>query len=142
MRRLVVLVLLLSVNPGCGGRMHMPRVAHVPVQQGNVITQEMIDKIKPGMTRKQVAFIMGEPVLRNTFNANRWDYVHSYQIGEMSFQQIHESLFFNDDVLVSFSGDAVQTDTADTPAVAPAATNDSEFDSPENNPVINEDPDG
>ena len=41
----------------------MPRVHKITVQQGNVITQEMIDRLKPGMTREQVAFVMGEPVV-------------------------------------------------------------------------------
>jgi outer membrane protein assembly factor BamE len=110
----------------------MPRVSHVPVQQGNVITQAMIDKLKVGMTRRQVAFVMGEPVLRNTFNSDRWDYVHSYQIGQMQFQEIHVTLLFNEDVLASISGDMMPSGVT-APAQAPT---DSEFDSPENDPVI------
>ena len=43
----------------------MPKLYKVAIQQGNVITQEMVDKLKPGMTRRQVAFVMGEPVLRD-----------------------------------------------------------------------------
>ena len=119
---------------GCS--FHWPRVAHVPVQQGNVITQDMINKLKPGMTHRQVAFVMGEPVLRNTFDADRWDYVHSFQIGNTSYQETRVSLFFKDDVLMSFSGDLAPTatDTAAPPA-------DSEFAPPENDPVINDDPD-
>ena len=46
----------------------MPKLYRITVQQGNVITQEMVDQLKPGMTRSQVAYIMGEPILRNTFN--------------------------------------------------------------------------
>ena len=46
----------------------LPRVHKVSVQQGNVITQEMVDQLKPGMTRSQIAFIMGEPILRSAFN--------------------------------------------------------------------------
>lgn len=114
----------------------MPRVAHVPVQQGNVITQEMINKLKPGMTHRQVAFVMGDPVLRNTFDADRWDYVHSYQIGNAAYQELRVSLFFNEDVLVSFSGDLAPNTTETAPPPG-----DSEFDSPEYNPVINDDPD-
>jgi outer membrane protein assembly factor BamE (lipoprotein component of BamABCDE complex) len=51
------------------------------VHQGNIITQEMVDKLKPGMTRRQVAFVMGEPVVRDPFNPDRWDYVYSVQVG-------------------------------------------------------------
>ena len=50
----------------CAGcHFSFPKVANVAVQQGNVITQEMIDRLKPGMTRRQVAFVMGEPVVRD-----------------------------------------------------------------------------
>jgi outer membrane protein assembly factor BamE len=87
-------------------------VAHVPVQQGNVITQEMIDRLKPGMTRRQVAFVMGEPVLRNPFDPNRWDYVYSVQVGNVVYQQMRMSLFFEDETLVKFSGDLVPTTAA------------------------------
>jgi outer membrane protein assembly factor BamE len=114
----------------------MPRVAHVPVQQGNVITQEMINKLKPGMTRRQVSYVMGDPVMRDSFNPDRWDYVHSYQIGNMAYQELRVSLFFNDDLLVSFSGDLAPN----LPATA-EPKGDSEFNSPENDPVINDDPD-
>jgi outer membrane protein assembly factor BamE len=138
---------LLIVLAGCS--FHWPRVAHVPVQQGNVITQEMIAKLKPGLTRRQVAYIMGEPVLRDTFNSNRWDYVHSYQIGKNVYQAVHVSIFFTDDVLASFSGNfapvanAAATPAAPTAPETPAEpAKDSEFDSPENNPVINDAPTG
>jgi outer membrane protein assembly factor BamE len=136
------MVLLMSLA-GCG--FHWPRVAHVPVQQGNVITQEMISKLKPGLTRRQVAYIMGEPVLRDTFNSNRWDYVHSYQVGKNVYQAVHVSLFFSEDVLESFTGNfAPIVSTPATPATpdapVPEPKNDNEFDSPENNPVINDAP--
>lgn len=126
--------MLLLFLAGCS--FHWPRVAHVPVQQGNVITQEMIAKLKPGLTRRQVAYIMGEPVLRDTFNTDRWDYVHSFQIGKTVYQAVHVSLFFKDDVLESFSGNFVAPDKA------PETAKDNEFDSPENNPVINDAPTG
>jgi outer membrane protein assembly factor BamE len=125
---------MLLLAAGCS--FHMPRVAHVPVQQGNVITQAMVDKLKIGMTRRQVAFVMGEPVLRNTFDTNRWEYVHSYQVGEVQVQEIHMTLLFNEDALASISGDLKPAGAATPPA------NDSEFDSPENNPVIDVDPAG
>src|SRR5690606_38966146 len=61
----------LVAQAGCS----LPRVHKVTVQQGNVITQEMIDRLKPGMTRSQVAYVMGEPVLRHAFEKDRWDYI-------------------------------------------------------------------
>jgi outer membrane protein assembly factor BamE len=93
-----------------------PRVSNVAVQQGNVITQEMVDRLKVGMTRRQVAFVMGEPVLRDPFNPNRWDYVYSLQVGAVTYQKIKMSLFFDNDVLTSFSGDVPQTSEVEAAA--------------------------
>ena len=93
-----------------------PRVANVAVQQGNVITQEMIDRLKVGMTRRQVEFVMGEPVVRDPFNPNRWDYVYSLQVGNVMYQQIKMSLLFDNDVLTSFSGDVPQTSEVEAAA--------------------------
>lgn len=97
----------------------LPRVHKVTVQQGNVITQEMIDKLKPGMTRNQVAFIMGEPVLRHTFDEDRWDYIYSLEIPGYYDEQKRVSLYFENDVLAYFTGDYAPT-TAKAPGEAPA----------------------
>ncbi len=81
----------------------------VVVQQGNVITQEMIDKLKPGMTRTQVAYIMGEPVVRNTFNDRRWDYVYSLEDPGRYELISSVSLFFENELLSHFAGDIAPT---------------------------------
>ena len=94
----------------------LPRLHRVTVQQGNVITQEMVDQLSPGMTREQVAFVMGEPVLRNPFNADRWDYVYSLHVPGTPTAVIRMSLFFNGDVLSHLYGDfAPKGDAEDEP---------------------------
>lgn len=93
--------LVLALLGGCG----WPRVHKVIVQQGNVISQEMIDKLKPGMTRSQVAYIMGEPVVRNTFNDARWDYVYTLENPGVYEVNSSMSLFFSNDRLTHFVGD-------------------------------------
>ena len=85
----------------------MPRVHKVTVQQGNVITQEMIDSLKPGMTRAQVAFIMGEPIVRNTFNQDRWDYIYTIEVPGIFGNEERVSLHFEEDKLAYFTGDYV-----------------------------------
>ena len=83
-----------------------PGVYKIDIQQGNVVTQDMIDQLRPGMTRRQVRFIMGNPLLVDTFHANRWDYLYSLQPGGGQRQQERMSIFFNgNDQLVSLSGD-------------------------------------
>ena len=83
-----------------------PGVYKIDIQQGNVVTQDMIDQLKPGMTRRQVRFIMGNPLLMDTFHPNRWDYLYSMQPGGGRRSQERVSIFFNDsDQLASLSGD-------------------------------------
>ena len=63
MKRLLPIIVSVCLLSGCGlSNIKMPKLYKVAIQQGNVITQDMVDKLKPGMTRRQVAFVMGEPV--------------------------------------------------------------------------------
>ncbi|TRX74131.1 outer membrane protein assembly factor BamE [Pseudomonas mangiferae] len=83
-----------------------PGVYKIDIQQGNVVTQDMIDQLKPGMTRRQVRFIMGNPLITDTFHANRWDYLYSIQPGGGKRQQERVSLMFDgNDQLVGLNGD-------------------------------------
>ncbi|WP_210642789.1 MULTISPECIES: outer membrane protein assembly factor BamE [unclassified Pseudomonas] len=83
-----------------------PGVYKIDIQQGNVVTQDMIDQLRPGMTRRQVRFIMGNPLLTDTFHADRWDYLYSLQPGGGERQQERISVIFSpNDQLVSLSGD-------------------------------------
>ena len=83
-----------------------PGVYKIDIQQGNVVTQDMINQLRPGMTRRQVRFIMGNALLTDTFHPDRWDYLYSLQPGGGERQQERISVFFNEnDQLVSLSGD-------------------------------------
>ncbi|MFV0454775.1 MAG: outer membrane protein assembly factor BamE [Pseudomonas sp.] len=83
-----------------------PGVYKVDIQQGNVVTQDMIDQLRPGMTRSQVRFIMGSPLITDTFHASRWDYLYSIQSGGGQRQQERVSLVFNEsDQLAGLAGD-------------------------------------
>ena len=48
----------------------------IDVQQGNFLDQEMVAKLKPGMTRSQVRFLLGTPLIADPFHPDRWDYVY------------------------------------------------------------------
>ena len=82
-----------------------PGAYKIDIQQGNVITQEMVDQLRPGMTRAQVQYVMGTPLLEDTFNSHRWDYVYSLQPGGKSREQKTVTLFFENDQLRSIQGD-------------------------------------
>ena len=88
----------------------LPRVYKVTVQQGNVITQQMVDDLKPGMTREQVAYVMGEPVIKNPFDQDRWDYVYTLRVPGVVNDRMKMSLFFTDGLLSHFVGDLAPSD--------------------------------
>ena len=57
--------------------LEFPGVYVLPVDQGNIVTQEMVDQLRPGMSKSQVEYILGSPVLRDSFKRNRWDYIYT-----------------------------------------------------------------
>ncbi len=75
------------------------------VQQGNVVTQEMVDKLQPGMNRRQVTYVLGTPLLVDAFHQDRWDYVYTKEVGGGAGNKTHISLYFEDDILVRIEGD-------------------------------------
>ena len=112
--KLIVALLTLSLFniAGCSYRpsfpkLSLPSVYKIDIQQGNVITQEMIDQLRPGLTKRQVQYVMGTPMIEDTFNQSRWDYVYSYQPGGEKRQQESISLFFENDLLTHFEGDFI-----------------------------------
>lgn len=78
-----------------------PGVYRIDVQQGNIIEQEQLQKLTVGMTRSQVQFVMGSPLVQDTFNPARWDYFYSFRDGEGKLEQEHLKLVFAGDILQS-----------------------------------------
>ena len=89
----------------------IPGAYKIDIPQGNVITQEMVDKLKPDMDKSQVVFALGTPMLVDVFHQERWDYVYSMQPGGRDRQQRRISLFFEDGKLKRVEGD-VKADSA------------------------------
>ena len=85
----------------------IPRVYKLSVQQGNMITQEMVDRLKPGMTRNQVEFVMGRPVLSDPFNDDQWVYVYSLELPDYFTHAFKMVLAFEGDTLATITGDYV-----------------------------------
>ena len=82
----------------------LPFIHKIDVQQGNVVTQEMVGQLRPGMDKKKVQYIMGTPVIQDTFNANRWDYVYTFQTGGGNVESRRVTLVFADDKLDRVEG--------------------------------------
>ena len=91
----------------------IPGVYRIDIQQGNDVTQEMINKVQVGMSKSQVSFILGTPLLIDTFHPDRWDYLYSFHPGNGKREQRHISLFFSDDTLDNVEGDIRTVDYVD-----------------------------
>ena len=102
----------------------LPRLHRVTVQQGNVLTQDMVNKLKPGMTRSQVAFVMGEPVLQNPFKSNRWVYIYTVELPGRYEERRQMTLYFEDDELAYFTGDIRPQSEEEIEAARRAANED------------------
>jgi outer membrane protein assembly factor BamE len=73
------------------------------VQQGNIITEEMVDRLELGMTKRQVQFLLGTPLLTDFFQTDRWDYTYTIQRGHDPMEIRYLTLYFQDDSLVRAS---------------------------------------
>lgn len=89
----------------------------IDVRQGNAVTQEMLSQLSPGMSREQVRFVMGSPLLVDVFHADRWDYVYQFSTGYAEPERRSVAIFFVADKLSRIDGD-MATGRADVP-IAP-----------------------
>lgn len=101
----ISLCLLCACSRSYDGGFNAPLLHKIDIQQGNVVDQEMLDQLKPGMDKKQVKFIMGTPVLIDPFHNERWEYIYSFQEGGTVREQRHITLHFENDKLAYISGD-------------------------------------
>jgi outer membrane protein assembly factor BamE len=109
--RACALLIALMLLSGCGSMssFRFPGVYRIDIPQGNIVTQEMVDQLRPGLSKRQVNFILGTPLIRDTFDQDRWDYVYSYQPGGGERVQERVVVFFEEGALVSFGGDFTQS---------------------------------
>lgn len=126
----ILLLLLCTASITLSGCGFIPGVYKIDVQQGNVVTQDMVDQLRPGMTQRQVRFIMGTPLLQDTFHPDRWDYLYSMKSGRQDREQERISLNFEDNKLVGLSGDFVPGTSTDEEIMSGQQNN-----SPESYPV-------
>lgn len=93
----------------------------IDVRQGNYITQEMVAKLRPGMSRDQVRFALGTPLVNDMFHTDRWDYVYRFQPGRGDVQLRRLVVFFEEGKLARVGGDVVAEVATATPAAESAA---------------------
>ncbi|VFN00623.1 MAG: Outer membrane protein assembly factor BamE, lipoprotein component of the BamABCDE complex [Candidatus Kentron sp. G] len=108
---LLSLMMIAAISAGCG-KIKMPEVDvdkipwvyKIDVRQGNVVTQEMLNKLKPGMDKRKVRYILGSPLIVSAFNTSRWDYIYNFQPGGGEREQRRISVFFQNERLHHIEG--------------------------------------
>ncbi|MBA3032399.1 MAG: outer membrane protein assembly factor BamE [Gammaproteobacteria bacterium] len=118
-----LLVLCLPFLAACSGTPEVTSYLspyRVDVRQGNYVTQDMVARLKPGMSRDQVRFALGTPLVTDMFHADRWDYVYRFQPGRGAAQLRRLVVFFEDGKLVRVGGDVVAETEASKEATAAA----------------------
>jgi outer membrane protein assembly factor BamE len=119
---LSVLASTLLFSAGCAKVPMLPSLTphKMDIRQGNYVTQEMVNKLKPGMTQKEVRFHLGTPLVVDLFRTDRWDYVYLYSHkGERVEQRRLVVLFSKDAKLLRLEGDVIPA----KPKPVPVAVN-------------------
>ncbi|MBI2314244.1 MAG: outer membrane protein assembly factor BamE [Betaproteobacteria bacterium] len=112
----IVLFAIAALLASCSSTPLSPH--KIDIQQGNYVTQEMVSKLKPGMTKSQVRFLLGTPLITDTFHVNRWDYFYRLEKRGDVMEQRKLTVIFEEDKLVQVAGDVVPASAQPAPAKA------------------------
>lgn len=97
---LVVFLISLSFLSACS-HYKFPWVYRIDVEQGNIIDQDKVAQLKIGMTQSQVKFLLGTPLIQDTFDQSRWDYFYSLRTGKGVYDRKRLTLTFNGNALAN-----------------------------------------
>jgi outer membrane protein assembly factor BamE len=108
--RLITLLFVLSLAAcSSDGGVRIPGLYRIDIQQGNVIDQVMIDRLRPGMDKSQVHFILGTPAIVDPFHTDQWEYLYTMSDSGKTRVQRHLRIHFKDEKLAWIDGDVVAT---------------------------------
>ena len=100
----IALIALCLIITACGNS-RMLRPHKIAIQQGNMITQEMVNRLKPGMTKRQVEFVLGTPLIVDTLNTDQWNYIYTLGVASGRVVQKNLHILFIDGQLSELTGD-------------------------------------
>lgn len=106
------LIFILVLLAGCGSTIPTVKPFKMDIQQGNVVTSKMLLQLRPGMTKSQVKFIMGSPLIVDSFHKDRWDYFYQLRQAGKIVEQRRVILDFDKELLTKVRGDVVPEGTA------------------------------
>jgi len=115
MRRIFfsLFVVLSLLSASCTSALPSFKPYKMDIQQGNVVTSKMMLQLRPGMSKSQVRFIMGTPLIQDSFHVNRWDYFYQMRKGGKIVEQRRVILDFKDEALLRVRGDVIPAGTGD-----------------------------
>ena len=124
--RIFLLVLSLLVT-ACSSSLPSIKPYKMPIQQGNLVTSKMMSQLKPGMTKTQVRFVMGTPLISDSFHKDQWDYFYQMENDGVIIEKRRVILIFEKDLLAKVKGDVIpapQNKNEERPEIAPQKNND------------------
>jgi outer membrane protein assembly factor BamE len=93
-------------------------VYKLDINQGNYLTQDMVERLKVGQTRQQVRQALGTPLLTSAFHDNRWDYVYEYTRQGKRVEHRQFTVFFVEDKVARWEGDELPVSAAELNRIA------------------------
>ena len=97
-------------------------VYKLDINQGNYISQDMVDKLRVGQTRQQVKLVMGSPLIESVFRNDRWDYSYMFIRQGRTLEQRNFTIYFVDDKVARWEGDEQPASAAELNREAAART--------------------
>lgn len=91
---------------------NFPGVYRINIQQGNIIEGDMVEQLEPGMNKSQVRYVMGTPMIEDTFHQERWDYIYSLKRGSGELERKRLTLSFKGDLLETITETDMEESTA------------------------------
>lgn len=105
--RIISLCCVLGLVSGCS----FFSVYKRDIPQGNLVTEQMVSQLQVGMTREQVVYVMGTPLLDSPFNVDKWDYVYQVRLADGKVITKRVNLDFNNNQVAHIAQSGVDRDT-------------------------------
>lgn len=128
-----IAILILTATTAISGCI---RPYKLDIQQGNVITQDLVEQVQPGMTRREVQYILGTPLVADPFHTDRWDYFYAFKSGRAeNREQGRVTVVFENDKLLRVDG-KVELQTVSATKIQPPPALETENVSGEEKPGL------
>lgn len=111
-KKAVALLIVLAPLFACS-TLEFPGVYRLQIEQGNIVTDEMVQQLEPGMSTSQVEFILGTPLIRDSFSPNRWDYIHFVRKPDNTVDKQRLTIYFDEGVLSHYESTIKPTPLAE-----------------------------